>query len=128
MKKILLAFLLIPFIANAQEILYRSDSGDLVLYKLNGNEPCLVRKNLKVYQALGTTALVCEVNNYRCEYHAEELMMLVNAHHYYDGEIIQNPVGKCAKQIGVHRYKTVEKYKDGSPIYKTDPVIYIMDK
>lgn len=127
MKKLLFAFLLIPFIANAQEIKYQSDDGNFVLYELNGDEPCLARKNLKVIQAMRTTAHVCEVGNFSCELYWEGTMYLLDEHHYYDGEIIPNPAGKCAKQIGVYRYKTVNRFEDGSPIYKTVPVISILE-
>ena len=128
MKKIFFALLFIPFLVNAQEIMYKSDDGDFVIYKLKGTEPCLARKNLKVVQAMGTTAHVCEVGNASCEYSMKGSMYLLNDHHYYDGEIIPNPTGKCAKQVGVYRYQTVGKYDDGTPIYRTVPIVSIMDK
>ena len=113
---------------NAQEVRYESEDGNLVLYYLNGSEPCMARKNLEVIQASGTSALVCEVGNASCKYQGNQLMYLWDEHHYYDGEIIPNPIGKCAKQIGVYRYETVAKNKDGSPRYRTVPVISIVKK
>lgn len=112
----------------AESLLYESPDGNLVLYKIDASKPCLARKNLKVYQANGKVALVCEVGNFSCERYGEKLMYLVDEHHYYDGEIIPNPEGKCAKQVGVYRYETVAKYEDGSHIYKTVPVISILNK
>lgn len=129
MKNILLFVLLfISASTNAQEIKYESQNGDLVLYEITGEEPCLARKNLEVFQASGTTALVCEVNDYSCFISGKRMMLLWDEHHYYDGEIIQNPIGKCAKQIGVYRYQTIAKYNNGMPKYKTVPIVSILDK
>ena len=116
---------------SAKNIAYESEDGNFILYKIDGSETCLARKNLKVYQATGTSALVCEVNDSSCEYFGENLMYIwsdLDNHYYYDGEIIPNPVGKCAKQIGVYRYETIAKYNDGSSRYRTVPVISILRK
>ena len=129
MKNVLLiALFFIPFLVNAQEIKYKSEDGDIVLYKMTGKEPCFAQKNLEVFQATGTEALVCEVDNISCQTNGKRLMLLWDDHYYYDGEIIQNPVGKCAKQIGVYRYQTIAKYDDGTPGYRTVPIVSIMDK
>lgn len=42
---------------------------------------------------------------------------------YYDGQIIEIPKGKCAKQIGIYKYTS--QFFD---IEKTVPVVDILDK
>ena len=126
LKLVAIVFCLFTIEVRAKEIVYESEDKDFILYKVEGTEPCLARRNLKVIQAQGENGLVCELDReLQCVYDGDiHIMYILGDHYYYDGEIIPNPSGKCAKQVGIHRYETV----GGTPKYKTVPVIKIMDK
>lgn len=56
--------------------------------------------------------------------HTELLVLLVNDDgiYYYDEQVIDIPDGKCARQIGIYKYLTKQE------VYKTVPIVKIMDK
>lgn len=78
---------------------------------------CIIRSNLRVIQGQERgRGLASPVGDF-----SPIVLILDENHLFYDGEIIKNPKGKCAKQIGVYRYKTIED------VYKTVPVVIIAD-
>lgn len=84
-------------------------------------EECIVSGgSLEVFQAIGNgTALVKRKN---ASY--DDLIMLLQAEEnveFYDDQVIKIPAGKCARQVGVY------KYKNRMDMVNTVPIVKIME-
>lgn len=79
---------------NSFQILQVLDSGDALAHEMISGMP------------IGITALF--LNN--------------GTNQFYDDQIVENPVGKCAKQIGIYKYTS----NDGRN--RTVPIVEIRDK
>lgn len=82
---------------------------------------CLSTKDFMVLQAQGDNhALAYE----KGEFLTGLLVLVTNddGMFYYDQQEIKVPKGKCMRQIGVYRYQS------NSEIWKTVPIVKIMDK
>lgn len=120
MKKVtvflLLSLLLyiIVFVAYGIGYMKGQDSiKQLTMFEKEGK--CITTKQLKVFQSLENSALV---DFYDDDY---VVALLINNENklYYDNEKINIPKGKCAKQVGIYKYRTK------SDNYKTVPVVII---
>lgn len=80
----------------------------------------------EIYQVLEEgAALAQEIDNEFSSYntHTKLFVLLINDEGklYYDDEIVKVPKGKCARQVGIYRYKTVSKE------LKTIPIVIITE-
>lgn len=86
---------------------------------------CLSVNRFEVMQTIGDNyALAYEQEKYFNNYGATDLLVLVtndNGEFYYDNQIIEVPKGKCMRQVGVYKYQTKAE------IWKTVPIVKIMD-
>ena len=84
---------------------------------------CVTRKTLKVFQVIGPSEALVKIrsNDFSTLLEGTPVMLLVNqdGETYYDDEIIEIPARKCAKQIGIYQYWTIDDR------YKTVPVVSI---
>ena len=89
---------------------------------------CLSTNQFEVLQAIGDNyALAYEqeyVNSYIGFSNTDLLVLITNDNKdcYYDHQVIKTPKGKCMRQIGVYKYQTK------SEIWKTVPIVKLMDK
>lgn len=86
---------------------------------------CLSVNRFEVMQTIGDNyALAYEQEKFYNKYIDTDLLVLVtndNGEFYYDNQIIEVPRGKCMRQVGVYKYQTK------SDIWKTVPIVKIMD-
>ena len=87
---------------------------------------CLSTYQFEVLQAIGNNyALAYEQVWGYSGYINTDLLVLItndNGDYYYDKQVIKIPKGKCMRQIGVY------KYQAKSEIWKTVPIVKLMDK
>ena len=88
---------------------------------------CLSTNQFEVMQAIGDNYALAyeqEYDNYLGYTNTYLLVLLTNDNGecYYDKQVIKVPKGKCMRQIGVYKYKTK------SEIWKTVPIVKLMDK
>ena len=88
---------------------------------------CLSTNQFEVMQVVGDNyALAFEqkYDNYLGYTNTFVLVLLTNDNGecYYDKQIVKVPKGKCMRQIGVYKYQTK------SEIWKTVPIVKLMDK
>ena len=88
---------------------------------------CFSSYRFEVMQAIGDNyALAFEqYYNWDIGYTNTNLLVLLtndNGKCYYDQQIVEVPKGKCVRQIGVYKYQTK------SEIWKTVPIVKLMDK
>ena len=85
-------------------------------------EECIVeRGSLEVFQYIGNGAALVKRKN--ASYN-DDLIMLLQADEnveFYDEQVIKIPAGKCARQVGVY------KYKNRMDMLKTVPIVKIME-
>ena len=87
---------------------------------------CLSTGLFEIMQVIDDgVALANEIDKMRSSYntHTELLVLLVNdeGQLYYDDQVINVPIGKCARQIGVYKYPTKSGFE------KTVPIVKIME-
>ncbi|MBR4306492.1 MAG: hypothetical protein IKT83_00635 [Bacteroidaceae bacterium] len=75
-------------------------------------------ETFRVFQVLGKNAALVD------DIYPGTVYLLTNneGKYYYDNEFVQVDSDKVVRQIGIYQYKTKEK------MYKTVPIIQIMDK
>lgn len=88
---------------------------------------CFSSSRFEVMQAIGDNyALAFEqCYNWDFGYTNTNLLVLLtndNGKCYYDQQIVEVPKDKCVRQIGVYKYQTK------SEIWKTVPIVKLMDK
>ncbi|MDR0468312.1 MAG: hypothetical protein LBG67_05620 [Campylobacteraceae bacterium] len=86
---------------------------------------CLSGKQFKVFQVLRIDmALALELSNAEYGWYNGKVVLFMNneGKHYYDDEIIKIQPKKCARQIGIYKYQTVNKKYDE---WKTVPIVMI---
>ena len=88
---------------------------------------CLSTSQFEVMQAIGDNYALAFEQEYNSflGYRNTDLLVLItndNGECYYDQQVIKVPKGKCMRQIGVYKYQTK------SEIWKTVPIVKIMDK
>lgn len=102
-----------------------SNVGDngITMFKQPGE--CLSVNRFEVMQTIGDNyALAHEQEKFYNNYINTDLLVLVtndNGEFYYDNQVIEIPKGKCMRQVGVYKYQTK------SDIWKTVPIVKIMD-
>ncbi len=98
--------------------LAKESNPDLIIFPEAGK--CITSKNLIVFQVLESdTALV------RTENISDNMILLLKNDDgtvYYDNMNVKVPDKKCAKQVGIFRYKTRDQFE------KTVPVVKILPK
>ena len=78
---------------------------------------CIISKNIRIFQVITDgIALATTPNNV---YEDTILLLDDTGKLFYDNEIIKMPTKKCAKQVGVYSYKTMQG------IQKTIPAVII---
>lgn len=80
---------------------------------------CIISNNLEIFQTLTTgLALARPIGKF------DTLVLLIDDSRplFYDGEVIKNPAGKCARQVGTYSYETKAE------VQKTVPAVIIDDK
>lgn len=99
---------------------------DITLFEQPGE--CLSVNRFEVLQAVGDNYALAyeqEYDSYIEDYRSTDLLVLVtndNGEYYYDEQVIDIPDGKCMRQIGIY------KYQSKAEVWKTVPVVKIMDK
>ena len=88
---------------------------------------CLSTNQFEVMQVVGDNCALAfeqEYDNYFGYTNTFVLVLLTNDNGecYYDKQIVKVPKGKCMRQIGVYKYQTK------SEIWKTVPIVKLMDK
>ena len=87
---------------------------------------CLSTNQFEVMQGLpGNYALAFEQKKSYFGYMNTDLLVLVTndtGECYYDKQVITVPEGKCMRQVGIYRYQT------NSDMWKTVPIVKLMDK
>ena len=102
-----------------------SDNG-MTFFDVPGE--CLSANQFEVMQGLpGNCALAFaqkEYGTYLGYMNTDFLVLVTNdtGEPYYDKQVIKVPEGKCMRQVGIYRYQT------NSEIWKTVPIVKLMDK
>lgn len=83
-----------------------SNSSDMILFDEEGD--CISSNSFEIFQVLDNgNALATEIYPDHSIATGIDVVFLGNKKaSYYDSQIIEIPQGKCAKQIGVFKYKT----------------------
>lgn len=82
---------------------------------------CISKNQFKVFQVLEQNAALATEGDSKTGLFLGMIVLLVNNEneYYYDEQIIKIPSNKCARHIGILKYKTNKN------LYKTVPVVMI---
>ena len=91
-----------------------SNNGSMVLFEEAGD---CVGSKFKVFQVLASgEALASEIEEgYRSTLGAT-VLFLNEGQAYYDDQVIDIPYGKCARQVGIYKYKTKAGHEATVPV------------
>lgn len=105
------------FTIKNQQIMYENPYNLYGLRMLSEEGDCITSKNIRIFQVITDgIALATTSNNV---YEDTILLLDDTGKLFYDNEIIKMPTKKCAKQVGVYSYETMQG------IQKTVPAVII---
>ena len=105
------------FTIKNQQIMYENPYNLYGLRMLLEEGDCITSKNIRIFQVITDgIALATTSNNV---YEDTILLLDDTGKLFYDNEIIKMPTKKCAKQVGVYSYETMQG------IQKTVPAVII---